>query len=346
MNCWKPVLFLILVSGLSLRADSPAWVNVTNDLGGDAATWGRFSAMTLGAAPGADTVYVHVGSVGLFATKDGGAHWTNTQVPPGPCPMDGFVSNFVFDPKDPKTFWMGCWYGKGLFKTTDGGATFQQLGTMDRGEGVSVDFTDPERKTIALGQHEQLQGLFLSKDGGATWKKIGANLPPGTNFPSWPLLLSSNVLLVNTSGYHKDLISGLWRSEDAGETWAKVSDFFATGTPTLTSKGTVFYPIKEGLARSTDGGKTWTLLKAPVAGTIIELPDGRLAGKWYTAAGFIKISSDNGDTWQDYGPKLPVNPTPLGPGIVYLPGTKAFMISTPGKDKKIPDAVWRLDALQ
>ena len=344
MKLTIPLSVLALSLFCTTAHADPAWVNVTNDLGGDTTSWGRFTALTIGAAPGTDTVYVHVGSVGLYVSKDGGAHWTNTQTTTGLSPMDGYVSNFVFDPKDPKTFWMGCWYGKGLFKTTDGGATFSQLGTMDRGEGVTVDFTDPERKTIALGQHEKVQGLFISKDGGATWKNIGINLPPGTSFPSWPLLLNSKVLLVNTSGYNKSLISGIWRSEDAGETWAKVSDLFPNGTPTLTSQGDIFYPVQNGLAHSTDAGKTWTLIKAPVAGTIIELPDGRLAGKWYTAGGFIKISSDNGDTWIDFGPKLPVTPTPLGPAIVYLPGMKAFMICATCKDKKIPDAVWKLDA--
>src|SRR5476651_436106 len=87
--------------GSSVLADPPAWINMTNDLGGDAPAWARFSALTMGAAPGTDTVYVHVGGVGLFASKHGGAHWTNTQAPPATSPIDGYVSNFVFDPKDP-----------------------------------------------------------------------------------------------------------------------------------------------------------------------------------------------------------------------------------------------------
>ena len=333
---------LTLTGGLSALAEPMAWVNVTNDLGGSATTWGRINTITMGAAPGTDTVYIHVGGVGIFSSKDGGAHWVNTESAPETSPINGFVSNFVFDPKDPKTFWIGCWYGKGLFKTTDAGKTFQQLGTMDHVEGVTVDFTDPQRKTIAFGRHEKPQSLMLSKDGGASWKAIGANIPPETNFSTFPLLLGPNTLLSNTSGWGKAPINGIWRSENAGETWTKVSDLFPNGIPTLTSKGSIFYPVKNGLARSTDGGKTWELLKSPTAYSIIELPDGRLAGKGWAAGGSLQISTDNGTTWTPYGPKLPATPAEM-PSLVYLPGMKAFMICVRAINKKIPDAVWRLD---
>ena len=98
-----------LVSGSSALAEPPVWVNVTNDLGGDAVNW-AMSTLTLGVAPGTDTVYAHIGRVGLFASKDGGAHWTNLVTPPETSPINGYVNSFLFDPKDPKTFWITCWY--------------------------------------------------------------------------------------------------------------------------------------------------------------------------------------------------------------------------------------------
>jgi photosystem II stability/assembly factor-like uncharacterized protein len=259
-------------------------------------------------------------------------------------PLNTYVSNFVFDPKDPNTFWVGCWDGKGLFKTTDAGKTFQQLGTQTRIEGVCVDFADPARKTIVIGRHEAARSVELSTDAGATWTPIGKNLPADTNFSSTPLLIGPSTILTNASGWGKAPNTGIWRSEDAGKTWAKVSDLVPTGTPTLTSKGTAFYPVKGGLARSTDAGKTWTLLKSPTAGTVIELPDGRLAGKgnsWQTPR--ILTSNNNGDTWTALGPNLPVKPSDGGPSLVYLPGLKAFMICANGYNKKRSDAVWRLD---
>ena len=331
---------LELVSGYSALAEPPVWINVTNDLGGDASK-GSLSTLTLGVAPGTDTVYAHIGRVGLFASKDGGAHWTNLVTPPETSPINGFVGRFLFDPKDPKTFWIACWYGKGLLKTTDAGKTFWQLGTQDKFEGVSVDFTDPERKTIVIGRHEMPQSLMISKDAGATWKTIGTNLPPDTNFTSSPLLIGPNTILTNTSGFRKGLVCGIWRSEDAGETWTKVSDYSPTGAPLLSSKGIVFWSVGGGLARSSDTGKTWELLKSPTVGSIIELPDGRLVGKGQHR---IAISNDGGDSWTEYGPELPVKPSGFGQSIVYLPGMKAFLICASSYQKINPDAIWRLNA--
>ena len=51
--------------GFSAQAEPPVWVNVTNDLGGDAVDW-AMSTLTLGVAPGTDTVYAHIGPVGLL----------------------------------------------------------------------------------------------------------------------------------------------------------------------------------------------------------------------------------------------------------------------------------------
>ena len=330
-----------LVSGSSALAEPPVWVNVTNDLGGDAVDW-AMSTLTLGVAPGTDTVYAHIGRVGLFASTDGGAHWTNLVTPPETSAINGYVNCFLFDPKDPKTFWVACWYGKGLLKTNDAGKTFKQLGTEVQFESVSVDFTDPERKTIVIGQHEKPQSLMISKDAGATWKTIGTNILPEIKFSNVPLLIGPNTILTNTSCPPKGLTGGIWRSEDAGETWAKVADYSPTAPPLLSLKGIVFWPTRSGLARSSDAGKTWVLLKSSTVGSIIELPDGRLAGR---GGHRIALSNDSGDSWTEYGPELPVKPPKeYGQGLVYLPGMKAFLICVRSWQKINPDAVWRLDA--
>lgn len=319
-------------------AKAPAWVNVTNDLGGDAPTWG-FSTITLGVAPGTDNVYAHIGNkVGLFVTRDGGGHWAKLA---GPAEnMGGNVSCMLFDPKDPKTFWICCWYGRGLVKTTDEGKTFQSSRTSGSyDEYLTLDFRDPERKTMVIAKHEGVGDMALSKDGGVTRTAIGRNLLKGSP-TRWPLLLGSETIL--TAGIPEKPATGILRSDDAGNTWTRVFDLTPTRAPTLTSKGTVFYPVKDGLARSSDAGKSWVLLKCPVKGSIIELPDGRLAG----LGANIFLSDDNGDSWTAFGPNLPVWPSSWGPSLVYLPGRKAFMLCSMAWNKKIPNAVWRLDIPQ
>jgi hypothetical protein len=329
-------------------ADEPTWINVTNDLGGNAEDWGKFTALTLGVEPGTDNVYVHVGSAGLFTSKDAGEHWVNI-APTGASKIDGFIGNMLFDPADGKTFWVTCWYGTGLLKTTDGGMNFLPLGSHLGMEGISVDFTDPHRRMIVIGGHEKAQSLQLSQDGGTTWKAIGQNLPPDTNYSCWPVLAGPSII-TNTSGGGKNRPNiGIWRSSDAGATWTKVSDLSVTGPPLLTTKGDIFYPVKGGLARSMDNGMTWSVIATSdkgsiVVGAVIELPDGRLAGKGF-GGGHIQISSDRGDSWSALGPNLPPNVGGFGQSrsIVYLPGRKAFMISVGSYLKKTQNAVWRLD---
>ena len=124
--------------------------------------------------------------------------------------------------------------------------------------------------------------------------------------------------------------------------WTKVAEYYPAGAPLLSSKGIVFWPVRGGLARSSDTGKTWELLKSPTVGSIIELPDGRLVGR---GGHRIALSNDNGDSWTEYGPELPVKPPKeYGQGPVYLPGMKAFLICVRSWGKINPDAVWRLNA--
>jgi photosystem II stability/assembly factor-like uncharacterized protein len=213
----------------------------------------------------------------------------------------------------------------------------------DKGiEGVSVDFSDPARNTIVIAEHEKGRVIMISKDAGATWKNIGANLPRevhGDN--NWPILFNPNAMVVNGStagGTVNPNIFGIWRTEDLGETWTKVSDLSSNsrGAPLLTSKGYAFYPLKTGLARSIDSGKTWVPLDSPTEGSIIELPDGRLVGK---GGGYLQISSNNGDHWSEYGPKLPLQ---AHGALAYLPEMKALMATVPhaGKGRGV---VWRLN---
>jgi len=47
-----------------------------------------------------------------------------------------------------------------------------------------VDFSDPERRNVIAGGHEQSRMVWKSTDGGQTWTNVGLNLPEGTKFSS------------------------------------------------------------------------------------------------------------------------------------------------------------------
>lgn len=121
---------------------------------------------------------------GVFRTKDGGKTWDRVLFRDE---KTGAV-DLSMDPGHPDVLYAGLWEvnrtphslssggpGSGLFKSTDGGATWTEL-TKNPGlpagvwgkVGVSVSPVDPQR-VYAIVENEN-GGVFLSDDGGATWK--------------------------------------------------------------------------------------------------------------------------------------------------------------------------------
>ncbi|MEI8243050.1 MAG: sialidase family protein [bacterium] len=330
---------LLLAAILFLAGTARAqWRNVTSDLGGDFG-WGRGSCASIATAPGSDTVYVNIGKIGLYRSDDGGETWNDAAARDNVAFPDGIVNLFLFDPRDPKTFWISCMYGAGLFKSVDGGRHLERISTFEHLDGVSVDFSDPARQTLLIGRHEQARSLVRSRDGGKSWRGIGKNLPEGTSFSSAPLVVDRDIFLTNTSGWDKG-IHGLWRSTDGGEEWQKVADVSPSDFPLLTSGGTAFYMAGGKLLRSTDKGATWQTLQTPVTRIPIELPDGRLAA---LGSRQIHLSADTGTTWRAFGPPCPVTPGFCGSCLAFGAKHRWFFVCN-ASDTTSTNAVWRLDA--
>lgn len=305
--------FSTLLLILSAQTAEPAWLDVTNNVGGE--KWGAYGITYMKAVPGSDEVIAGVSELGFWSTKDGGATWTKL----GDIASKMRPGRIVFDPKNPAIFWVSGCYGDSPFKTEDGGKTFQRLGKLAHADGVAIDFTDPERKTLLLGLHEQSQSLQLSTDGGKSWKKIGDKLPADTNHSTDPIVLDSKTFLINTAGWKPNAKLGIYRTEDAGETWTNVSAFGPQGAPLIASDGSIYWQRVwgGGLLKSTDKGKTWTELSKAMKGTPIELPDKRIAGLTDKQ---IFVSSDAGATWTKLGPPVPFKPS----GLTYCDKTKSF----------------------
>jgi photosystem II stability/assembly factor-like uncharacterized protein len=123
---------------------------------------------------------------GIFRTTDGGKTWTKSLFRDS---KTGAV-DLSMDQKNPQVLYAGLWEvsrtphslssggpGSGLFKTTDGGATWVEL-TRNEGLpnplwgkiGVSVSAADPSRVYAIIEAAEG--GVFLSDDGGKSWKRI------------------------------------------------------------------------------------------------------------------------------------------------------------------------------
>ena len=229
---------------------------------------------------------------GIYKSTDAGKTWTHLGLRDGQQ-----IPQMVVDPRDPNTLYvavMGHPYGpnaeRGLFKSTDGGTTFQKILYKDENTGAIDVVMDPVNPNIiycALWESRQGpwengqfsgpgSGLFKSTDAGATWKPIMDGLP---NFaqdglgrigitvaPSLPTRMFATVNSARGDG--------LFRSDDAGEHWYRAT----TDTRVATRESDfaevkvdpknpdIVYTASVVTWKSTDGGKTFNAFRGAPGG--------------------------------------------------------------------------------
>jgi hypothetical protein len=193
----------------------------------------------------------------------------------GPGNIGGRVRSLVIDPTNVSTMLAGS-VGGGIFKTTDGGASWAPVDDFMANLAVSAMVMQPGTPTtIYAGTGEgffngdglQGAGVFKSTDGGTTWNQLAS-----TNDPSWfyvnRLAISPDGLAVVAATR-----SGIFRSTDGGSSWTQVlASFDGLGIldidfhPADSSKavasgysGNAYYSI--------DGGLSWTAATGLVAGS-------------------------------------------------------------------------------
>jgi hypothetical protein len=305
-----------------------AWNNATGNLANMSSECGNLGLVS--AQPGTDMVVAGVAQHGLWATHDGGQTWTALGSGSGSATITNRISSIVWDPDDPTTFWeSGSYNGGGVYKTTDNGETFEQLGDVTHSDSVSVDLSDPDRKTLLAGAHETAQKLNLSRDGGNTWNDIGATLPADSGYCTSTLVLDSQKFLVGCSGNG----NGIYRTEDGGDTWTHVGTTPVWPQPLVASDGSIYWESSQSGLQKGDAagsafsqivdGNTATLVIPPT--TLAELPDGRIVvmGKDH-----LQSSGDGGVTWMPLGDPLPVSGGGYdgASGVTYSEKTKTFFI--------------------
>ena len=190
---------------------------------------------------------VSVGN-GIYKSTDGGKIWTHMGLE-----KTGRIGRIVIDPRDPDIVFaaaMGHSYGpqeeRGVFRTTDGGKTWERVLFVDENTGASDLAMDPNNPRILFAGMWQLEihtwgresggpgsGLFMSRDGGDTWTRlIGHGLPrlPVGKVAVCTTPSNSNRVyaLIETGDgvpwHGQETESGeLWRSDDGGENWGLVS---------------------------------------------------------------------------------------------------------------------------
>jgi photosystem II stability/assembly factor-like uncharacterized protein len=298
------------------------WVNVTSNLkdikDSECGNTGMVSAK-----PDEDMLIVGVSLHGLWASTDGGSSWHALGTGSGSAKITNRATSIVYDPTTPSTFWeSGIYNAGGVYISKDDGVTFSSTGDIQHTDFVSVDLSDPARKTLLAGGHEQEKTLSKSTDGGANWTSVGSGLPAGT-FCTAPLVIDSKTYLVGCSHYGDQ--TGIYRTIDGGSMWTKVNGNGTNQAPLRASDGSIYwvYGNGGGLVRSTDDGKNWTQQAGSGAIdsiSVVELPDKRLAA---VGDQRIVVSADQGKSWDPVTAELPYAPMTF----TYSKQRKAFYIS-------------------
>lgn len=222
---------------------------------------------------------------GVYRSLDGGKTWKNMGLA-----GSEHISDIIVHPTDSNTVWVSSqgplWTKggqRGLFKTTDGGETWENVLKTDQWTGVTslvIDSRDPNKLYAATWQRQRTlpayvgtgpgSAIYTTDDGGKTWTKLKEGLPK-TDMGKIGLAISTiNPDIVYAAIELNQRKGGVYRSENKGMSWTKMSDEVAGGTgphyyqelfadPHRLDR---IYIMSNYSKYSDDGGKTWTPINA------------------------------------------------------------------------------------
>ena len=278
---------------------------------------------------------------GVWKTTDGGSNWDPISDKDF---KTGSVGAIAVSESDPNVVYVGMGEepirgnssnGDGVYKSTDGGETWTNVGLHDSQQiaRVRIHPNNPDIVYVAAQGHafgaNAERGIFRSEDGGKTWKKIlfvdertgASDLAMDPNNPRilyaafWQVVKHPWELVSGGPG------SSLWKSSDGGDTWKKLTGKGnAEGLPdeTLGKIGVAVSGAKQdrvfvileakkkgGLYRSDDGGKKWTYvndehkIRERAWYYTWVYPDPRNADTVYLPNVRLHKSTDGGKTFSD-----------------------------------------------
>jgi photosystem II stability/assembly factor-like uncharacterized protein len=220
---------------------------------------------------------------GIYKSTDAGKSWTHLGL------RDGFqVPALAVDPRNPNKVFaavLGHPYGaneeRGLFRSTDGGQSWQKAIYKDENTGASDVEIDPSNPDVIYASMWEARegpwedgnevngtggGLFKSTDGGNSFHPLINGLPKDLSQIYVAIAPSDSKRLYATLATASGGLA-FYRSDDAGENWSKITDDPRPSgrigggdlaIPRVNSKNAdIVYSASTVTMKSTDGGKTW-----------------------------------------------------------------------------------------
>jgi photosystem II stability/assembly factor-like uncharacterized protein len=219
-----------------------------------------------------------IDGAGVYFSPDAGHSWQKRGLS-----NVGQISRVLVDPSDPDVVFVGAlghvWAPnpeRGVFRSTDGGATWKKVLYVDDSTGVADLAMEPDNPKVlyaALWRFRRYpwtledgggsSGLYRSTDDGDTWKKLSEGLPAG------PLGRIAIAIAPTNPRHLYALIAAphgmLWQSTDMGDHWTEVNDSHALDVRPFYFSRLMVSPADENkvyflsfdLMESDDGGKTF-----------------------------------------------------------------------------------------
>lgn len=242
-----------------LQSNPPAWKSI-----GPGNIGGRVKAIAVDPRS-SSTIYIGAAAGGIWKTIDRGTTWT---------PIFDFENAIAFgcialDPNNPDIIYAGTgeaviggsaplYFGSGLFKSTDAGATWKSTSLSYVGSFSKLYIHPKNSNLIFAGVVERFPGFYKSTDAGETWKKtLSVAVTDVTIDPK-----NENELMIGVNG------DGIYRSTDAGETWNKKSFSYTSNVGRISvqmapSNPNTVYALSEisnegRVFKSLNRGDSWT----------------------------------------------------------------------------------------
>ncbi len=248
------------------------------------------NVLYVGSGEGLQRPDLSVGN-GMYKSTDAGKTWMHLG-------LEGVqqIGGLAIDPKNENRVFvaaLGHPYGpnqdRGIYRSTDGGKSFQKVFYIDENTGcvqVAIDPSNPKIIYADMWAGRQgpwengawngpNSGLYKSTDGGDTWKALTIGLPTtaqGLGRIGFAVAPSNPKRLYATVDAEKE--SGIYRSDNAGESWARIttdarlwsrgSDFAELKVDPLNAD--VVYDANVVTWKSVDGGKTWNPFRGAPGG--------------------------------------------------------------------------------